>query len=63
MVGGCGSTIPTKISLRGHRIIIEDKQTTTVVIDENTGKEIKSKKKEIVYTALTVRNIFKNIRN
>ena len=42
--GGCGSSIPNKISLRNHRIIIEER------ID--TGEQ--KKKKEIVYSARTV---------
>ena len=49
---GCGSTIPTRISLRNHRIIIEEKVTS--------GEEA-AKKKETVYTAQKVRNIFQKI--
>lgn len=49
---GCGSAIPTRISLRNHRIIIEEKVTS--------GEEV-AKKKETVYTAQRVRNIFQKI--
>jgi DNA-directed RNA polymerase II subunit RPB1 len=52
-VGGCGATIPTKVALRNHRIIIDEKQ-------EVTGDQTK-KKKETTYTALRVRNIFNKI--
>jgi DNA-directed RNA polymerase beta' subunit len=48
---GCGSAIPTRITLKNHRIIIEEK----VVAEDG------SKKKETVYTAQRVRNIFQKI--
>lgn len=49
---GCGSAIPTRISLKNHRIIIEEKVV---------GGEEGTKKKESVYTAQRVRNIFQKI--
>jgi DNA-directed RNA polymerase beta' subunit len=49
---GCGSAIPTRISLRNHRIIIEEKVV---------GGDEAAKKKETVYTAQRVRNIFQRI--
>ena len=48
---GCGSAIPTRIRLRNHQIIIEEK----------TGVGEDTKKKEIIYTAQRVRNIFQKI--
>ncbi len=53
---GCGSTIPTRISLRNHRIIIEEK--ININAEDSTAK-----KKEIIYNAQKVRNIFQKITN
>jgi len=58
---GCGATIPTKIRVVNHKIMVEEK-TLQLQFDENTGKEVKAKKKESAYTALRVRNIFKAIK-
>lgn len=52
---GCGSAIPTRISLRNHRIIIEERIVT--------GGDEPVKKKEKIYTAQMVRNIFQKINN
>jgi DNA-directed RNA polymerase beta' subunit len=60
-VGGCGAPIPTNISLKSHRIVIQEKLAPTL-IDENNGKETKGKKKDIFLTGQTVYNILKNIR-
>lgn len=45
---GCGNAIPTRISLKNHRIVIDEK------IDDG-------KKRETVYSASKVRNIFSKI--
>ena len=58
---GCGASIPTKIRVVNHKIMVEER-TTQVVMDENSGKELKARKKELAYTALRVRNIFKAMK-
>lgn len=54
-MGGCGSTIPTKIYLRNHRILVEEK---TEMTGDQLDPKIKAKKKELYYSATRVRNIF-----
>lgn len=46
---GCGNIIPNRVTLRNHQIICEEKT-------EDPGR-----KKEIIYTASRVRNIFAKI--
>ena len=57
-VGGCGNSIPTRISLRNHRIIVEIKEE---ISGDQLDKGLKIKKKEISYSAARVRNIFAKI--
>ena len=59
-VGGCGSAIPTKIRLSSQRIIIEEK--VELSNDLNPASK-QSRKKDVVYPAQKVRNIFSKITN